>query len=893
MAAGEQHGVGSASLFDREAFREVLHVQALRIPTRDCQRFMRLMTGYTLDRPKLRCVVSDGDSADTRLLLLSEQLGTEGLGALDEARRALVEEAGLQVVHHDVTVAYPHLTADQVLRRLLPRGTEVPCAFETVGHIAHVNLRDELLPHKRLVGQVLLDKNPAIRTVVNKVGTIENEYRVFAMEVLAGSPCLETEVSQHGARFRLNFAEVYWNSRLESEHKRLVDEFRPGQVVVDVMAGIGPFAIPAAKKGCMVYANDLNPRSHHWLVRNIALNRVASRVQPFCMDGRQFVRLVCGAPLDGSPPADVQQPCVAGQQGAAGSRTRQGLPEGSSIPPGGLRADHFVMNLPASGVEFLDAFRGALRGRRGAPLPMVHCYTFARGCESDADVLLRLEAALGGPLEAPARVTTVCSVLGPMMAFVYYREAEIPEPDALWVTGSALAGAVLGQLLFGYLADWYGRKPVYLHTLLLLIVGTFGAAQSGSHVIGMNFVSWFCVWRFVQGLGLGGDYPIVASITAEYSTRRVRGRMLATVFSAQGLGTLAATLVCWALTAIFKDVRSLDYVWRIALGIGCIPATFTLWLRLKLPESPRYSIQVNRNLPLAAANMQALMGGGYTKDDPGYDHSPAADRISLAAFRRFARRPRNFVALAGTAACWLLVDIPYYTLSSYLPKVLSAMRFIPPASVANPEEVYANVWYTCLGSFVVIGCGLLPGYFVTIATVERLGRRTIQAGSFAVITLLLVVLAAAYAPLLSTPHASAFIVLIVVLFFFCNWGPNATTFILPAEVFPTKFRATCHGISAAAGKIGAVIGAFGYGSLNIKLGLQAMLAILIVPSVLGILFTPLIPEPCGLSLEDAAGGAENSGLEDDAYAAAEAARHAGRRRDASNGSVERHPQVRL
>jgi tRNA (guanine37-N1)-methyltransferase len=85
-----------------------------------------------------------------------------------------------------------------------------------------------------------------------QVGNIENEFRVFQMEVIAGVDDLETEVKQHKARFRLNYGEVYWNSRLENEHRRLVDCFARGQVIVDMMAGIGPFAIPAAQKGCTV-----------------------------------------------------------------------------------------------------------------------------------------------------------------------------------------------------------------------------------------------------------------------------------------------------------------------------------------------------------------------------------------------------------------------------------------------------------------------------------------------------------------------------------------------------------------------------------------------------------------------------------------------------------------
>jgi tRNA (guanine37-N1)-methyltransferase len=91
---------------------------------------------------------------------------------------------------------------------------------------------------------------------------VHREHRV----VSSGEKNFVTEVSQHGLRFRLDFSKVFWNSRLEHEHKRLVDKyFKHGQVILDVMAGIGPFAVPAAKAGCLVIANDLNPDSAHWL----------------------------------------------------------------------------------------------------------------------------------------------------------------------------------------------------------------------------------------------------------------------------------------------------------------------------------------------------------------------------------------------------------------------------------------------------------------------------------------------------------------------------------------------------------------------------------------------------------------------------------------------------
>ena len=123
---------------------------------------------------------------------------------------------------------------------------------------------------------MLLDKNPAIRTVINKIDDVgaENAYRTFKYELLAGDPSLQVEIKELDCTFRFDYSKVYWNSRLNTEHERLVDLFRPGEAVCDVMAGVGPFAVPAAKRRIFVWANDLNPDSYASLVNATSLNKV-------------------------------------------------------------------------------------------------------------------------------------------------------------------------------------------------------------------------------------------------------------------------------------------------------------------------------------------------------------------------------------------------------------------------------------------------------------------------------------------------------------------------------------------------------------------------------------------------------------------------------------------
>lgn len=142
-----------------------------------------------------------------------------------------------------------------------------------------------------------LQKNyPRIQTIVNKVGSISNEFRVPKFEILAGKTDMVTEVKQYGATFKLDYSLVYWNSRLEHEHIRLVSQFQAGETICDMFAGIGPFAIPAAKKGCLVHANDLNPDSVHYLKINAELNKVKDLVHAYNMDARKFITQLMAVP---------------------------------------------------------------------------------------------------------------------------------------------------------------------------------------------------------------------------------------------------------------------------------------------------------------------------------------------------------------------------------------------------------------------------------------------------------------------------------------------------------------------------------------------------------------------------------------------------------------------
>ena len=152
-------------------------------------------------------------------------------------------------------------------------------------------------------------------------------------------------------------------------------------------------------------------------------------------------------------------------------------------------------------------------------------------------------------------------------------------------------------------------------------------------------------------------------------------------------------------------------------------------------------------------------------------------------------------------------------------------------------------------------------YWFTVAFIEIIGRFWIQLIGFTMMTIFMLAIAVPYDYLVKPANHTGFVVLYGLTFFFANFGPNSTTFIVPAEIFPARLRSTCHGISAATGKAGAIIGAFGflYASQDQKkpdsgyakgIGMRNSLFVLAGTNFLGLLFSLLLPESKGRSLEE-------------------------------------------
>jgi len=374
------------------------------------------------------------------------------------------------------------------------------------------------------------------------------------------------------------------------------------------------------------------------------------------------------------------------------------------------------------------------------------------------------------------------------------------DPGQLAVLNSVmLAAAFLGAFVFGRYADMVGRKRVYWLVAAIMIAGALGAALSGSFWVLIGF-------RFLLGLGVGGDYPVSAVMVSEYANRKDRGRLVGMVFGTQALGLIIGPLVALALLG---SGLGGDVAWRVLLALGAVPAAAVIYLRCRMPESPRYQAQVQ-----GRAGQSGRAG------------------VNL---RTFLTSRRWLITLAGTAGCWFLLDYAYYGNTISTPQILGLIT--PHASTMTKIALQ-------LAIFVVAA---VPGYALAITRLDRFGHRRLQLAGFAMMALCFALIAAIPG---MTAAVVPFLLVYGVSYFFTEFGPNMTTFVLPSELFPVTMRTTGHGISAGIGKLGAFIGVFLFPVLQSSLGLRGTLALTAGVSALGFALTLVLPEPAGLSLDD-------------------------------------------
>ena len=444
--------------------------------------------------------------------------------------------------------------------------------------------------------------------------------------------------------------------------------------------------------------------------------------------------------------------------------------------------------------------------------------------------------------------------------------AALDEIDAMCAS-ALLGGMVLGQLVGGAASDTIGRIPALYGAILLQVVGSLGSALVGLGMFGregMDVFDFLSLWRFVLGVGAGAIYPIAAVLSAESEEEDDDGlgetekearkvQMIAITFSTQGVGFLAVPALAYLLMLIVGE-EGLDLVWRLILGIGALPGVTLVLLRCCIGRQRRLRGQlVPLSEPLGNGNngevgraentcwdalMHSEIEGGLDTDmlilgRPGENAMPLMgnagteahdEQQHLGILQSIKSEPNLLQKLLGTAGTWFLFDILFYGNTLFQPIVLesafgkgnhtaTALGWLDSTDDAvDPRGEFDLLVETSRDS-LFLSLIALPGYFVSIA---MLGRTTccglviqtpryVQMQGFSLMAVLYALIGVFWESLTSMQ------VLLVLLygstFFFANYGPNATTFLLPSVTYSHNCRSTLNGISAAFGKMGALLGA--------------------------------------------------------------------------------------
>jgi MFS family permease len=404
-------------------------------------------------------------------------------------------------------------------------------------------------------------------------------------------------------------------------------------------------------------------------------------------------------------------------------------------------------------------------------------------------------------------------------------EWHLSTAETSWVSGAAVLGAFIGAVIFGRLADRFGRKKVYALVATVMVAGALFSALAPNVLI-------LVLARLLLGLGVGGDYPVSAVLMSEYSNRRHRGRLVSMVFSMQALGLIVGPLIALALLEAHVGH---DLTWRLLLGLGAIPALSVIYFRTKMPESPRFQAEVQGRAAKAAEEM-AIFSEGSLPVPPSCRPGLVRPRVARENRPRLTDI-RMLKLVLGTAGAWFVFDYAYYGNTLSLPVILKG---VDPGADVTAKLIWS------LAMFVAFA---VPGYAAAIWWMDRIGHRRLQSLGFG--ALVLAFFALSVVPALTT-SIGAFIAVFGLSYFFVEFGPNTTTFVLPSEVFPVYSRTTGHGVAAGLGKLGAFVGVFLVPALDARFGLRPMLAIAAVAAGLGLLLTRLLPEPAQRTLRQVA-----------------------------------------
>ncbi len=369
-------------------------------------------------------------------------------------------------------------------------------------------------------------------------------------------------------------------------------------------------------------------------------------------------------------------------------------------------------------------------------------------------------------------VNIVGSVLG-VIQTVFHLDAN----QAAWVVSIWLIGIMIGAFVFGYLADHFGRKRLFLITLIMYSICTVLTALSPNYLFLMIF-------RFLTAIGVGAEYAAINSAISEFIPPNNRGKVNGLVMNFWPVGAMLAALV----NLFFINLLAVNVGWRVGFAVGAIAAIFVLWMRRALPESPRWLLTKGRCQEAEAVVLSIEERAGQTSSND----IPAIEVDGKAARPFFGQVFELITHYPGRLALGCILDLSeafgYYGMFAFL-----TLAVLPAVNIPNTQVP----WFYFLGNV-----GALAGGLSMLAVIDRLGRKITVPAFYT----LAAITAALIAPATATHSGLAVLVAFMIANFFATgaWTSAYPTF---SEIFPTHLRSTGIGLSVGVGRIGAAASA--------------------------------------------------------------------------------------
>ena len=400
------------------------------------------------------------------------------------------------------------------------------------------------------------------------------------------------------------------------------------------------------------------------------------------------------------------------------------------------------------------------------------------------------------------------------------RQFDITPAQNGFISAASLCGILIGAVGLGSLSDRYGRKSMFI-VEMIIFTSFLGAA-----VFCTNFVS-LVICLFGLGLALGCDYPTAHIIISENIPSTSRGKLVLGAFAFQAVGALVGTSVGYA---VLVNMPTLD-AWRWMYATAVIPALLVTIGRFYVTESANWLHS------RGSYDRATVAAGRLLKRTPQYPEKIVLSKQAAAGESHgggsfmdlFKKRYRRATILASVP--WFLQDLSTYGIGIFIPTILAAALGKEADHVRSLKDLIANDILAARGAALITTL-LIVGIIFAVLLADKLGRIRLQIIGF--IGCAVGLLLASFSVDVSGGLKTTMIFAGFMLFnFMTNLGPNAQTYLLAGEVFPTAVRGKGAGFAAAFAKIGAVATAFLFPILLVSLGTRLLLYGLIVASLLG------------------------------------------------------------